>query len=112
MLLHSGTPGRGDTAPPEFPQHTVGVAITGLRMLNHMATLDLEMMQVGVNGIPQKQLHIFIEVISHTSVSTNSPICGQWLVDFSFGFYILLTVIQSSYFQFLGCLKNCGIIKS
>ena len=46
MLLHSGTPSRGDSAPPEFPQHTLGVATTGLRMLNHMATLDLEMMQV------------------------------------------------------------------
>lgn len=46
MLLHSGTPSRGDVAPPEFPQHTLGVATTGLRMLNHMATLDLDMMQV------------------------------------------------------------------
>ena len=46
MLLHSGTPSRGDTAPPEFPQHTLSVATTGLRMLNHMATLDLDMMQV------------------------------------------------------------------
>lgn len=46
MLLHSGTPSRGDAAPPEFPQHTLSVATTGLRMLNHMATLDLDMMQV------------------------------------------------------------------
>ena len=57
MLLHSGTPSRGDTAPPEFPQHTLSVATTGLRMLNHMATLDLDMMQV---YIPFKTMGPFI----------------------------------------------------
>ena len=45
MLLHSGAC-RGESAPPEFPAHTLAVALTGLRMLNNMATMNLDMMQV------------------------------------------------------------------
>lgn len=47
MLLHSNVQSRNDiTVPPELPQHTILVTTTGLRMLNHMATLDLSMLQV------------------------------------------------------------------
>ena len=46
MLLHSGAPSRGDVAPPELSQHTLLVTLTGLRMLNNMAMLDLGMLQV------------------------------------------------------------------
>ena len=46
MLLHSGTPPRGEQAPPELPAHSLSVATVGFRMLNHLATLDLHMLQV------------------------------------------------------------------
>ena len=46
MLLHSGAPSRGDSAPPELSAQTLAVAVSGLRMLNHMAVLDLAMLQV------------------------------------------------------------------
>lgn len=46
MLLHSGAPGRSDTPPPELPQATLQVTITGLKMLNYMAVLNLDMLQV------------------------------------------------------------------
>lgn len=48
MLLHSGAPSRSDMSPPEYPQHTMAVALTGLKMLNNMATLDLHMLQVQI----------------------------------------------------------------
>lgn len=46
MLLHSGAPSRSDTPPPELPQATLQVTITGLKMLNYMAVLNLDMLQV------------------------------------------------------------------
>ena len=46
MLLHSGTPARGDTPPPELPTQTLQVTTMGLRMLNYMAAMDLPMLQV------------------------------------------------------------------
>ena len=46
MLLHSGTPSRGENAPPELPAHSLMVATVGFRMLNHLATLDLQLLQV------------------------------------------------------------------
>lgn len=46
MLLHSGAPSRGDLSPPELPQHTMAVILTGIKMLNNMATFSLEMLQV------------------------------------------------------------------
>lgn len=69
MLLHSGTPSRGDVAPPEFPQHTLAVATTGLRMLNHMATLDLDMMQstLGQEGMSLEFRHIASYLIWYCS---------------------------------------------
>ncbi|XP_060557180.1 S phase cyclin A-associated protein in the endoplasmic reticulum-like isoform X3 [Ruditapes philippinarum] len=69
MLLHSGTPSRGEEAPPEFPQHTLGVATTGLRMLNHMATLDLDMMQstLGQEGMSLEFRHIASYLIWYCS---------------------------------------------
>ncbi|XP_052278081.1 S phase cyclin A-associated protein in the endoplasmic reticulum-like isoform X2 [Dreissena polymorpha] len=69
MLLHSGTPGHGDTPPPEVPQHTLGVATAGLRMLNYMATLDLEMMQetLGAEGTSLEFRHIASYLIWYCS---------------------------------------------
>lgn len=46
MLLHSGAPARGDNPPPQLPQHTLDVALLGLKMLNHIAVLDLKLLQV------------------------------------------------------------------
>ena len=51
MLLHSGAPSRGDGAPPELSAQTLAIAISGLRMLNHMAVLDLSMLQVRARGV-------------------------------------------------------------
>ncbi|KAL4227984.1 hypothetical protein ACF0H5_013422 [Mactra antiquata] len=69
MLLHSGTPSRGDVAPPEFPQHTLAVAVTGLRMLNNMATLDLDMLQstLGQEGMSLEFRHIASYLIWYCS---------------------------------------------
>lgn len=46
MLLHSGAQSRGDMPPSVLPAHTLAVISTGLRMLNHIATLDLQVFQV------------------------------------------------------------------
>ncbi|KAJ8304326.1 hypothetical protein KUTeg_017909 [Tegillarca granosa] len=60
MLLHSGAPSRGDSTPQEFPQHTLAVALTGLKMLNNMATLNLDMLQktLGEEGMSLEFRHI------------------------------------------------------
>jgi len=46
MLLHGDAPSRGDTPPPALPPHTVAVATIGFVMLNHIAALDLHLLQV------------------------------------------------------------------
>ena len=51
MLLHSDAPARGDTAPPELPPHAISVAAVGFKMLNHMATLDLKVLQVCIQCV-------------------------------------------------------------
>ncbi|XP_029654197.2 S phase cyclin A-associated protein in the endoplasmic reticulum, partial [Octopus sinensis] len=45
MLLHSGVQGRGDVPPAVLPAPTLAVTTAGLRMLNHVATLDLQVFQ-------------------------------------------------------------------
>ncbi|KAK3584862.1 hypothetical protein CHS0354_027613 [Potamilus streckersoni] len=69
MLLHSGTPSRGDATPPEFPTHTIAVATTGLRMLNHMALLDIDMLQktLGDEGVSLEFRHIASYLIWYCS---------------------------------------------
>ncbi|KAL3866999.1 hypothetical protein ACJMK2_044240 [Sinanodonta woodiana] len=69
MLLHSGTPSRGDATPPEFPPHTIAVATTGLRMLNHMALLDIDMLQktLGDEGVSLEFRHIASYLIWYCS---------------------------------------------
>lgn len=52
MLLHCNAPERGSgVVPPELPQHTLAVTTIGIRMLNFMATLDLNMLQVGSGDV-------------------------------------------------------------
>ncbi|XP_064608297.1 S phase cyclin A-associated protein in the endoplasmic reticulum-like isoform X2 [Liolophura sinensis] len=60
MLLHSGAPARGEAAPPDLPQHTIAVTTIGIRMLNHMAMLDLPMLQktLGAEGLSLEFRHI------------------------------------------------------
>ncbi|XP_076464959.1 S phase cyclin A-associated protein in the endoplasmic reticulum-like isoform X2 [Babylonia areolata] len=60
MLLHSGAPSRGESAPPELSAQTLAIAISGLRMLNHMAVLDLSMLQraLGEEGMSLEFRHI------------------------------------------------------
>ncbi|XP_062612464.1 S phase cyclin A-associated protein in the endoplasmic reticulum-like isoform X2 [Saccostrea cucullata] len=60
MLLHSGAPSRGELSPPELPQHTMAVILTGIKMLNNMATFSLEMLQktLGEEGMSLEFRHI------------------------------------------------------
>lgn len=68
MLLHGGAQGRsaagehgGAGSPPtEMAPHTAGVILAGLRMLNHMAALDLRMLQgtLGEEGLSLEFRHI------------------------------------------------------
>uniref|UniRef100_K1QK90 Uncharacterized protein n=1 Tax=Magallana gigas TaxID=29159 RepID=K1QK90_MAGGI len=51
MLLHSGAPSRGDLSPPELPQHTMAVILTGIKMLNNMATFSGGQFKVDVSGV-------------------------------------------------------------
>ena len=46
MLLHADAPARGDNPPPPLPQHTLTISTMGFRMLNHIAQLDLQLLQV------------------------------------------------------------------
>ena len=56
ILLHGGAPARSSSGqaggagstPAEMSPHTAGVILAGLRMLNHMAALDLRMLQVNL----------------------------------------------------------------
>ncbi|CAH1796803.1 unnamed protein product [Owenia fusiformis] len=60
MLLHSGAPARGDNTPPELPTPTLNVTISGIKMLNHIAALDLCMLQeaLGEEGTSLQFRHI------------------------------------------------------
>ncbi|KAL8602244.1 hypothetical protein ACOMHN_022757 [Nucella lapillus] len=60
MLLHSGAPSRRDMAPCEMSVQTLAIAVSGLRMLNHMAVLDLSMLQraLGEEGLSLEFRHI------------------------------------------------------
>lgn len=46
MLLHADAPSRGDTLPPSLPPHTVAVATISFLLLNHIAELDVNLLQV------------------------------------------------------------------
>ncbi|XP_033749375.1 S phase cyclin A-associated protein in the endoplasmic reticulum-like isoform X2 [Pecten maximus] len=79
MLLHSGAPSRSDSSPPEFPQHTMAVALTGLRMLNNMATLDLRMLQktLGDEGMSLEFRHIASYLMWYCSHHTSEDILHE-----------------------------------
>ncbi|XP_069138019.1 S phase cyclin A-associated protein in the endoplasmic reticulum-like isoform X2 [Argopecten irradians] len=79
MLLHSGAPSRSDSSPPEFPQHTMAVALTGLRMLNNMATLDLHMLQktLGDEGMSLEFRHIASYLMWYCSHHTSEDILHE-----------------------------------
>ncbi|XP_021362165.1 S phase cyclin A-associated protein in the endoplasmic reticulum-like isoform X2 [Mizuhopecten yessoensis] len=79
MLLHSGAPSRSDSSPPEFPQHTMAVALTGLRMLNNMATLDLHMLQktLGDEGMSLEFRHIASYLMWYCSHHTSDDILHE-----------------------------------
>lgn len=47
VLLHSDAPSRGDNnQPPDLPTSTTLILTTGFKLLNHLATLDLQLLQV------------------------------------------------------------------
>lgn len=69
MLLHSGAQSRGDMPPSVLPVHTLAVISTGLRMLNHIATLDLQVFQqsLGEEGMSLEFRHISSYLIWYCS---------------------------------------------
>lgn len=69
MLLHSGAQSRGDMPPSVLPAHTLAVISTGLRMLNHIATLDLQVFQqsLGEEGMSLEFRHISSYLIWYCS---------------------------------------------
>ncbi|XP_012935798.1 S phase cyclin A-associated protein in the endoplasmic reticulum [Aplysia californica] len=70
MLLHSGAPSRSqDSVPRELAPQTVSIILNGLRMLNHMAVLDLQMLQstLGEEGLSLEFRHIASYLIWYCS---------------------------------------------
>ncbi|XP_078316158.1 S phase cyclin A-associated protein in the endoplasmic reticulum-like isoform X2 [Crassostrea virginica] len=100
MLLHSGAPSRGDLSPPELPQHTQAVILTGIKMLNNMATFSLEMLQntLGEEGMSLEFRHIASYLIWYCSRLTNEELLHE--VILCVGYFTILNpenqiVIQS-----------------
>ncbi|CAH1254602.1 SCAPER [Branchiostoma lanceolatum] len=80
MLLHSGAPERGPSPPPEaFPPHTLHVATMGIRMLNNMAGLDLNMLQtaLGEEGISLEFRHIASYLLWYCTHWTNQDLLHE-----------------------------------
>lgn len=48
MLLHSASPSRGQSPPLQYPQHTLILTEKCLKLLNHVALVDLKMLQVSL----------------------------------------------------------------
>ncbi|CAI9733996.1 phase cyclin A-associated in the endoplasmic reticulum-like isoform X1 [Octopus vulgaris] len=69
MLLHSGVQGRGDVPPAVLPAPTLAVTTAGLRMLNHVATLDLQVFQqsLGEEGMSLEFRHIASYLVWYSS---------------------------------------------
>ncbi|XP_059161498.1 S phase cyclin A-associated protein in the endoplasmic reticulum-like isoform X2 [Physella acuta] len=70
MLLHSGAPSRSiDSLPRELAPQTVSIILAGLRMLNYMAVLDLQMLQstLGEEGLSLEFRHIASYLIWYCS---------------------------------------------
>ncbi|BFZ01533.1 hypothetical protein BsWGS_04572 [Bradybaena similaris] len=70
MLLHSGAPSRSvDSLPRELAPQPVSIILAGLRMLNHMAVLDLQMLQrtLGEEGLSLEFRHIASYLIWYCS---------------------------------------------
>lgn len=100
MLLHSGAPSRGDLSPPELPQHTMAVILTGIKMLNNMATFSLEMLQktLGEEGMSLEFRHIASYLIWYCSRLTSEELLHE--VVLCVGYFTVLNpenqvVIQS-----------------
>ncbi|XP_023932135.1 S phase cyclin A-associated protein in the endoplasmic reticulum-like isoform X1 [Lingula anatina] len=79
MLLHSGTPDHGSSPPPELNQHTLSVTTTAIKMLNFIATLDLNMSQsvLGQEGISLEYRHITSHLISYCSHHSNEELLHE-----------------------------------
>ncbi|XP_025077165.1 LOW QUALITY PROTEIN: S phase cyclin A-associated protein in the endoplasmic reticulum-like [Pomacea canaliculata] len=77
MMLYSGAPSRSDVAPPELSAQTLAIIISGLRMLNHMALLDLNMLQrtLGEEAMSLEFRHIASYLIWYSS----HPLCEDLL---------------------------------
>ncbi|XP_033108784.1 S phase cyclin A-associated protein in the endoplasmic reticulum-like [Anneissia japonica] len=70
VLLHGGSPSRGDAViPPELPEHTLSVVNAGIRMLSNIALLDLTILQsaLGEEGISLEFRHIATYLIWYCS---------------------------------------------
>uniref|UniRef100_T1JIS4 S phase cyclin A-associated protein in the endoplasmic reticulum N-terminal domain-containing protein n=1 Tax=Strigamia maritima TaxID=126957 RepID=T1JIS4_STRMM len=72
ILLHSGVPSRGSQSPPpRLSSSTINLAISGLRMLNHMALFHLPMFQsvLGDDALSLEFRHISTYLLWYYSAS-------------------------------------------
>ncbi|KAK2159680.1 hypothetical protein LSH36_148g05042 [Paralvinella palmiformis] len=90
MLLHSGTPPRGENTPPELPAHSLTVATVGFRMLNHLAMMDLQMLQnsLGEEGTSLEIRHISSYLLWYCSHWTHEELLHE--VILSVGYFTVL----------------------
>ncbi|KAH9488551.1 hypothetical protein Btru_061807, partial [Bulinus truncatus] len=101
MLLHSGAPSRSvDNLPRELAPQTVSIILAGLRMLNHMAVLDLQMLQstLGEEGLSLEFRHIVSYLIWYCSHVTSEELLHE--VVLCVGYFTVLhpdnqVIIQS-----------------
>ncbi|KAK3743778.1 hypothetical protein RRG08_043510 [Elysia crispata] len=87
ILLHGGAPARSSSGqaggagstPAEMSPHTAGVILAGLRMLNHMAALDLRMLQgtLGEEGLSLEFRHIASYLIWYCSHVTSEELLHE-----------------------------------
>ncbi|KAK7009489.1 S phase cyclin A-associated protein in the endoplasmic reticulum-like isoform X1 [Biomphalaria glabrata] len=101
MLLHSGAPSRSlDNLPRELAPQTVSIILAGLRMLNHLAVLDLQMLQstLGEEGLSLEFRHIVSYLIWYCSHVTSEELLHE--VVLCVGYFTVLhpdnqVIIQS-----------------
>lgn len=74
ILLHSGAPSRGEAPPPKLPDLVHSVILTALRMINHVASLDRQLIQsiLGSEGLSLQFRHIASYLLWY---------CSHWKSD-------------------------------
>ncbi|XP_035210536.1 S phase cyclin A-associated protein in the endoplasmic reticulum-like isoform X2 [Stegodyphus dumicola] len=74
LLLHSGASSRGETPSPQLPKQVEVLAVSTLRMLNHMAVMNLQAFQsiMGSEGLSLQLRHITSHLLWY---------CSHWASD-------------------------------